>query len=233
MIGQGCDEFASVTRLEQRAVSVRDVSSTDSSNPDWPSLVKRAQDGDGQAIEQLYGLFSRGIRYYLRRQLGPDEVDDKVHDTLLVVVKAIQCGDLREPERIMGFVRTVVRRQVAAYIDQAVHRRTHEVDMDIAIRLVDIGSNPELNALARERVDLARAVLEQMSATDREILCRFYLHEQSQEQICREMHLTETQFRLHKSRAKARFAELGRRRLEGGVIRSVRLQLARSLRLSA
>ncbi len=228
MIAQAGDECPSVTRLEQRAGSVRDISSTD-----WPSLVKRIQDGDGRAIEQLYELFSRGIRFYLRRQLGPDEVDDQVHDTFLVVVKAIQRGDLREPERILGFVRTVVRRQVAAYIGQAVRRRTHEVDMDIAIRLIDIGSNPELNALSRERVDLARAVLQDMSAADREILSRFYLREQSQEQICREMHLTETQFRLHKSRAKARFAELGRRRLEGGVIRSVKLQLARTLRLSA
>ncbi len=180
MIAQAGDECPSVTQLEQRAGSVRDISSTD-----WPSLVKRIQDGDGRAIEQLYGLFSRGIRFYLRRQLGPDEVDDKVLDTFLVVVKAIQRGDLREPKRILGFVRTVVRRQVAAYIGQAVHRRTHEVDMDIAIRLIDIGSNPEMNALSRERVDLARAVLQDMSATDREILSRFYLREQSQEQICR------------------------------------------------
>jgi DNA-directed RNA polymerase specialized sigma24 family protein len=57
-------------------------------------------------------------------------------------------------------------------------------------------------------------VLRGLSARDREVLTRFYLHEQSQEQICREMNLTGTQFRLMKSRAKARFGELGRRRLE-------------------
>jgi hypothetical protein len=39
------------------------------------------------------------------------------------------------------------------------------------------------------------------------------LLEQTQEQICAEMNLTETQFRLLKSRAKARFGELGRRAL--------------------
>jgi hypothetical protein len=36
----------------------------------------------------------------------------------------------------------------------------------------------------------------------------------TQEEICVEMGLTETQFRLLKSRAKARFGELGKRRLQ-------------------
>ena len=33
------------------------------------------------------------------------------------------------------------------------------------------------------------------------------------EEICRDLELTETQFRLIKSRAKARFGEMGKRRL--------------------
>jgi DNA-directed RNA polymerase specialized sigma24 family protein len=61
-------------------------------------------------------------------------------------------------------------------------------------------------------------VLRSISPRDREILTRFYLYEQTQEQICREMDLTETQFRLLKSRAKARFAELGRRQLSSNPI---------------
>ena len=52
-----------------------------------------------------------------------------------------------------------------------------------------------------------------LSARDREILTRFYLQEQTQEEICKEMILSDTQFRLLKSRAKARFAEMGRRKL--------------------
>jgi len=56
-------------------------------------------------------------------------------------------------------------------------------------------------------------VLQEISPRDREILTRFYLHGQEQDEICQEMNLTETQFRLLKSRAKARFGELGRKRL--------------------
>ena len=51
-------------------------------------------------------------------------------------------------------------------------------------------------------------VLKGLHPREREILIRYYLREQSPQEICREMRLTETQFRLIKSRAKARFGEL-------------------------
>src|ERR1700730_14442443 len=64
---------------------------------DWPELVMRIQRGDESGMEDLYHLFARGIRYYLCRQLGHQELDDKVHDTFVIVVQAIQRGDVREP----------------------------------------------------------------------------------------------------------------------------------------
>src|SRR5919199_1483059 len=89
----------------------------------WALLVARIRAGDDDATADLYKIFSRGIRFYFCRQLGPQELDDRVHDAFLIVVEAIRRGDLREPERLMGFVRTVVRRQVAAHIEAAVQRR--------------------------------------------------------------------------------------------------------------
>ena len=73
--------------------------------------------------------------------------------------------------------------------------------------------NPEEAAIFHQRNDLIRRVLAELSDRDQEILTRFYLQEQGQDQICDEMSLSETQFRLLKSRAKARFGELGRKKL--------------------
>jgi RNA polymerase sigma-70 factor (ECF subfamily) len=181
---------------------------------DWPELVARIQRGDDTGMEDLYRLFARGIRFYLCRQLGMQELDDKVHDTFLIVVQAIRRGDLREPDRLMGFVRTVVRRQVAAHIDQVVHSRRDEMHLDVGVRVADARRNPEQSMAYQQKGDFMREILRQLSDRDREILTRFYLHEETQEEICTEMGLTETQFRLLKSRAKARFGELGRRRLQ-------------------
>jgi RNA polymerase sigma-70 factor (ECF subfamily) len=194
-------------------------------NPvNWQNLVERIHRGEESGMEELYRLFGRGIRYYLCRQLGHQELDDKVHDTFVIVVQAIRRGELREPDRLMGFVRTVVRRQVAAYIDEAVHSRRDELNLDMGVRVADRRDNPEQNAAFRQKMDLMIEVLRSLSERDREILTRFYLDEQSQETICHEMDLTETQFRLLKSRAKARFGEIGKRKLSQKPLISVSLR---------
>ena len=180
---------------------------------EWVELVGRIKDGGTDGMTELYQLFSRGIRFYLCRQLGPQEIDDKVHDTFIVVVQAIRRGELREPQRLMGFVRTVVRRQVAAHIDRVVHSRREQTELDSGTRVPDPRGNPEETAMFRQRNTLIQQVLGELSPRDKEILTRFYLHEQSQDQICDEMMLSETQFRLLKSRAKARFGELGKKKL--------------------
>lgn len=185
-----------------------------SQSAQWTELVAKIRAGDPAGMQELYQVFGRGVRIYLCRQLGSQEVDDKVHDTFLIVVQAIKNGDLREPDRLMGFVRTIARRLVAAHIDQLVHRRRDSVAVESGVAISDKATTPEQSVIDREKVDLMLNVLREMSVRDRDVLTRFYLYEQSQELICREMKLTSTQFRLLKSRAKARFAELGRKKLD-------------------
>lgn len=177
----------------------------------WASVVRKIQAGDEAGLKELYDVFLSGVRFYLFRQLGPQDLDDRVHDTFLIVVDSIRKGELREPERLMGFVRTVARRQVAAHIDKAARKRRDHSDFDPALAVADRDPDPEERAIRQQRVDIVRELLAGISDRDREILTRFYLHEQSPEQICREMNLNATQFRLLKSRAKARFAEIGKR----------------------
>jgi RNA polymerase sigma-70 factor, ECF subfamily len=187
-----------------------------SGHPDWQNwalLVDQIRSGIPEGMEQLYQIFSKGIRFHLCRQLGSEELDDRVHDIFLIVVQAIRRGELREPERLMGFVRTVVRRQVAAQIDKAVHSRKERVDLDSTQRLCDEQQNPEEALILRQKIEVMEQALGSLSPRDREILTRFYLHEQPQEMICEEMGLSENQFRLLKSRAKIRFGELGKKKL--------------------
>ena len=180
----------------------------------WVRLVTRIQQNDRAAMEELYNVFSKGIRFFLCRQLGPQELDDKVHDTFLIVVQAIQRGELREPERLMGFVRTIVRRQVAGYIDEIVQNRRESTPLEMDAVVPDERRNPEQSVAFQQKIQLMKDILRSLGDRDREILTRFYISEQSQEQICEDMELTDTQFRLFKSRAKARFSILGKRRLQ-------------------
>ena len=183
---------------------------------DWSDIVARIREGDGAAMEELYGIFAKGIRYFLLRNLGADDLDDRVHDCFVIVAEAIRKGDLRDPARLMGFVRTVVKRQIAANIETAVTKRRSEVEYEESMyNISDWQDDPEKSLLARQRSEIARKVMTGISRRDREILQRFYVDEQPQEQICQEMGLTYNQFRLLKSRAKARFGDLGRRLAKG------------------
>jgi len=122
-------------------------------------------------------------------------------------VQAIQHGELTEPERLMGFLRAIVRRQVATGI-----RDRQPPTQPIQLRR----ENPEEAAAFHRKAEFVDQVMAALSQRDREILTRFYLREESQDQICHEMALTETQFRLLKSRAKARFGELGKKKIRAG-----------------
>jgi RNA polymerase sigma-70 factor, ECF subfamily len=197
------------TDLENASAEV----AQESSGQNWLALVESIRRGERSGMEELYRVFSRGVRFYLCRQLGPQDLDDKVHDTFVIVVQAITKGELRDPERLMGFVRTVVRRQVAAQIDRAVQTRREQAEIDKSGSMSDNRHSPEEAAILRQHEEVAEAVLMSISGRDREILTRFYLNEQTQEEICGEMNLSETQFRLLKSRAKARFGQLGRKKL--------------------
>src|SRR4029077_6838543 len=120
----------------------------------WVQLVRRSRTSETDGMAELYTLFSKGIRFYLCRQLGVQELDDKVHDTFVVVVQAIRRGELREPERLMGFVRTIVPRQVASHIDQVVHTPRDEMDFDSGLRVPDPRDNPEESAMFHQRNQL-------------------------------------------------------------------------------
>jgi RNA polymerase sigma factor (sigma-70 family) len=180
----------------------------------WTQLVGRVQAGEPAAMEELYSMFSNGVRFYLARQLGRDDIDDRLHDAFLVVVDAIRAGDLRDPRRLMGFIRTVVKRMIASSIDRQVQERRGRVDEERTAQVSDRGETPEGAMLFQQQTSIVREVLAELSDRDRDILTRFYVEEQSAQQICEEMNLTMTQFRLLKSRAKNRFGELGRKKVQ-------------------
>ena len=63
--------------------------------------------------------------------------------------------------------------------------------------------------------DVVHFMLGRLRDRDRQVIERFYFEDESPEEICRALNLTENQYRLIKSRAKARVGDLCRRRLAG------------------
>jgi RNA polymerase sigma-70 factor, ECF subfamily len=175
----------------------------------FTGLVERIQAGEEQAASELYGIINRGIRFFMRRSIGQGEdLDDNVHDAFIAILDVIRKGQLRNPECLMGLVRTIVHRQIGLYIGEQVERRKRWQGIE-DFKLYDSRPDPEKLLEERERRELMASTLKDMTARDREILTRFYVEEQTEQEICEAMSLNRTQFRLLKSRAKARAAERG------------------------
>jgi RNA polymerase sigma factor (sigma-70 family) len=165
-------------------------------------------------MEALYNVFTTGIKLHLWRQLGAQDLNDAVHDLFIVVTEQIQNGEVRDPERLMGYVRTIVRRHVAGEIEHRLAERRTTCTSDYHPPLRDRAATPERFIMDRQIFDLTLQILKALSKREQEVIRRFYLKDESPDEICGAMGLTETQYRLIKSRAKQRLGELCRRRMQ-------------------
>ena len=113
----------------------------------------------------------------------------------------------------MGFVRTILNRQLNLEISRIIHMRQTSIDLESVGDLTTADPSPEQQAAMRQKVALMKQILRKMSHPEFEVLTRFYLREQPPERIRLDMGLTQTQFNLLKSRAKTKLTELMQRRL--------------------
>ena len=183
------------------------------SKVDWKTVVEKIRAGDPAGEETLYRNLTSGARLFLQRRLGTQSVDDLVHDLFVLIIQAIRRGDLREPERLMGFVRTVLNRQFSLAVSQIIRKRQTSVALESAGDLTAADPTPEQQAAMRQKVALMKQTLKQLNDREFEVLTRFYLREESPQRIRIEMGLTQTQFDLLKSRAKAKLTFLVQRKL--------------------
>lgn len=150
-------------------------------------------------LEQL----RRRLLFKIRHHVGvfcPD-VQDLLQETFTRFIAAVNAGALRHPERAGAFINGICNNVIHEY------RRNlwREVDYD-ATAQDDRAVPPDAESVlvAAE----IRTALLQMPARDARVLGDFYLNGKSREEICREMQVTNDQFRVILFRAKARFRKV-------------------------
>lgn len=173
----------------------------------WESIVNQVAADVPAAWELLYRSLLP-LRFEIVAKVGRDQADDLYHDTIVTLVDAIRKGQLRTPEALPAFARTIAGRRVCRLFREALVVCTTVHPDSIAVS--DRSPNPEQECMRIQKREIAARILVSMPACQREVLIRFYLKRQSAVEIQRCMRLTATQFRLMKSRAKAYFAERGR-----------------------
>jgi RNA polymerase sigma factor (sigma-70 family) len=189
-------------------------------------LVHRIRDKDATAAEQLYPKVLRWLEYCCGSRQAPDESEDRVQETYLAILKAIQQGELREPEKLMAFMRVIGHRHYCAYIKRRNKSRSSQPDNVVFETSCRPRYDAEHDVLGQERRSWAQDALAKLAPREREILERFYLCEESPDKICNQMNLTSDQFRLLKWRAKAKVTFTAKKNLRVSAFRSSLLKHA-------
>ncbi|HUK01882.1 MAG TPA: sigma-70 family RNA polymerase sigma factor [Steroidobacteraceae bacterium] len=175
------------------------------------SLVAAISEGS-QLQDELYVRYRRPLlQIFIQRRVDRDVAEDLLQRTFLQAIKKIRTEGLSDPSRLGGYLYRTACNLATAYWRGEIARR-HDTDADQLSELKDETLSLE------ERVDhelLAKSVRSLMNRLslprDREVLVRFYLHEEPKESICRSLELTDLQFNQVLWRARQRFGEILRK----------------------
>jgi RNA polymerase sigma-70 factor (ECF subfamily) len=172
-------------------------------------LVSRIQGGDRQAEDELVRRYARGVSGIIARAgCDPAMIEDVCQDTLRITIEKVRRGDVREPDRLSGFIASLARNLVITHF-----RKSGTRDARLLIDSPGDGSMEPANQLQRlleeEQAQMVRKVLSEMSSErDRQVLYRYYLAEEDKERICADLGLTAVHFNLVLFRARERFRDL-------------------------
>jgi RNA polymerase sigma-70 factor (ECF subfamily) len=144
----------------------------------------------------------------MRRKMSLENAKDQHHCVFAILLDAIQSGAIEDPQTFPSYAVMVAKRQAQQYLQNLSNKPA-----DYDRRLLDDSCsyakvNSEVMLENAERNALMHQTIAMLKVQEREILDRIYVQEQSSEEICKDMALTETQFRVLKSRAKGRFRRI-------------------------
>ncbi|MBO0801335.1 MAG: sigma-70 family RNA polymerase sigma factor, partial [Blastocatellia bacterium] len=179
-------------------------------------LVRRIMSGDRLAEAELVERYHDGVRILLRRELGETAIAaDLYQETFRLVLERIRRGEVREPEKLPGFICSVARNLAINYFRQ-VSRQERLTENEDLLHLPSHAPDQLEELLRKERADLVLQVLKEMpNERDVQVLFRFYLAEDEKDQICADLGLNRIYFNLVIHRARQRFKELYEKALKG------------------
>jgi RNA polymerase sigma-70 factor, ECF subfamily len=172
-------------------------------------LVSRIRAGDLQAEAELVECYNLVVMSIIRREVGDTTLaDDLYQETFCIILEKVRRGDVREAEKLSGFVCGVARNQVIRHFQRAARKR-NLVETENSVSISHPAPNQLEQLLQREKADIVRQILKEMTnERDVQVLFRFYLAEHDKKQICEDLGLTSRQFNLVIHRARERYREL-------------------------
>jgi RNA polymerase sigma-70 factor (ECF subfamily) len=172
-------------------------------------IVRRILAGDSAAEDEVVRRYRHGVTviidHIVRRESATEDVSQ---ETFKLVLEKLRRGDLREPERLSGFVCSVARNVALDYIRRATRFRNRE-EVGNAEHIPDPAPSQLEEILKQEKAGVVRQIINELKIErDRLLLFRYYIAEEDKDKLCLDLGLTRTQFNNVIYRALLRFKEL-------------------------
>lgn len=166
--------------------------------------VQRLAAGDPATEAHFGAYFEKFIFLKLRsRGVSPETIEDVRQDTILRVLKALRQGPgVDHPERFGSYVNSVSKHVLLEMnLKQSKHPQIDEGMAEPLDDRVDL----DATVITAERKRMVAAVLDELTAKDREILRLVFFEDADRPDICKRLKVDADYLRVLLHRAKARF----------------------------
>ena len=180
-----------------------------SDETDWADWVWRITLGNADAKEELFCRYKDGVAIIIGRIVHNESAtEDLSQETFRISLEKIMDGDLREPERLSGFICGVARNLAHDYIRKT-RRLTNQEEMLDAEQIRDPQPDQFEQLWRKERAQIVRQLISDIKVDrDRQVLSRYFIAEEDKDRICADLGLSSNQFNSVIFRALKRYKEL-------------------------
>jgi RNA polymerase sigma-70 factor (ECF subfamily) len=170
------------------------------------SYLARLRAGDAETERHFVSHFSNMIRLSMRYRLRSWElIEDIRQETFLRVLNFLRSDrSLDHPERLGAYVHSV---SINVMMELLRASTRHPPIPEDAQHVADTRVSPEGGAVTRERTELVRTILNDLSDKDRKILRAVFLEEADKTEICDRFKVDRDYLRVLVHRAKIHFRE--------------------------
>ena len=172
-------------------------------------LAERVARGDPDAESEMYLRYKDGVSIIVEQIVRcGSAAEDVVQESFRIILEKIRRGDLREPDRLSGFISSVARNQAIDHV-RRVRRMINQEEIGQAEFLPSSVPDQFERLWQKEQAEIVRQVIDEMKVErDRLVLYRYYILEQDKEDICAELGLSSKQFSSVLFRALKRYKDL-------------------------
>jgi RNA polymerase sigma-70 factor (ECF subfamily) len=177
-------------------------------------VVQAVADGSEQSAlqNQLYVRYRRPLmQVFLQRRIARDAAEDLLQRTFLRAVTKIRTEGLDDPSKLGGFLYRTACNLASMYF-RGEFSRQYDSNRDVIANIQDEALSIEERLDREQLAKCVKELMEQLPVQrDREVLERYYLHEEDRADIRESLELTDMQFNQCLWRARQRFGDILRK----------------------